>query len=206
MRIELGAQVRSFDGQVIGRVDKLVIDPSSGLLLAAVIRRGFLEDDVAVPIEWLEPATTDELMASRTADQIRELPRFNDAKFHEEPAETPNSYGYPSSGVLWPAAYPVPLGVPADVVAATDGESPGAAQAAIVLDDDSDVVTADGEKAGELHGMIVDRVSGQPDRLLVDAGGDLPDNVEVAAEHVESIDDDAIHLDLPRDDLADQAT
>lgn len=193
MRIELGAHVRSFDDKDIGRIDKLIIEPESGRLLGAVVREGFiLTQDVVIPIDWLQPSTKDEVRCTETADQIRALPAFDEAEFRGAGAD---------EGVLYPSAYPVELAVPAEVVAATDGPDPTRAPQGILVDEEADVIDEAGETVGELRGIIVDPLTGRPDRVLVEGGGELPEDVEVDSAHVTAYSEKSIQLDLPGRDL-----
>src|SRR5207247_5048756 len=69
-RADLGARVRTSDGQEVGVVDKLIFDPATERVKAVAIRRGFiLHRDVEVPIEDLRAGPGDELLLSRSADQ-----------------------------------------------------------------------------------------------------------------------------------------
>ena len=56
MEVELGTQVRSSDGQDVGKVTFLILDPEDGHVKTAVIQKGFLlTEDIEFPIDAFEP-------------------------------------------------------------------------------------------------------------------------------------------------------
>ena len=55
MRVEVGARVRTTDGQDVGTIDRLIVDPGNNEIKAAVIHKGLiLPRDVEVPLSALE--------------------------------------------------------------------------------------------------------------------------------------------------------
>jgi sporulation protein YlmC with PRC-barrel domain len=123
-RVELGASVRTSDGEDIGTIDKLILDPKTREVKSAAVHKPFLvPDDVEIPIEAMQPGTESDIRLGYTADRAKELPRFVEVEYTTVPADYPVDYGYPAGGLLWPVEYPMyPAPAPYPGVA---GPTPG---------------------------------------------------------------------------------
>src|SRR5262245_29167764 len=103
MRTELGAKVRSSDGQDVGKIKHLIVDPESGQVKTVVVEKGFLlPDDVSVPIDALNVEKDGAIGLKYTADEVQNLPRFNPAAYTEPPEGFLTPFPYPVGGLLWP--------------------------------------------------------------------------------------------------------
>jgi sporulation protein YlmC with PRC-barrel domain len=118
MRINLGTKVVTADGQDVGKVDRLVVDPRSDRMQEFVVRKGFfVEHDVIIPMGWVEDrpgnADDDTIHLSKTADEVKKLPEFVENNYVAAPSGMyPGLFGdaalggpaaYGGGGWLWPA-------------------------------------------------------------------------------------------------------
>lgn len=218
MQIELGQTVYSSDGQNIGVVKHLIMDPDSGEVKILVVERGwFLPEDVEVPLDAIERGDGDALSASYTVEQVKRLPRFDETAYTSAYPEQARSFlGFPFRGALWPVAYPMnqfgaqgyPL--PAPVLSGPpDSELPTEVQEYLwrqdeenaVISEGADVYSKDNEKIGEVHRLTFDDTTGHPLRLVVRSGWFFPEDRELPADAIASVDDGVIYLNLYRDQI-----
>jgi sporulation protein YlmC with PRC-barrel domain len=98
--IELGATVRSADGEEIGKIDQLVVDAHTQTIESFILRTGrFHNHDFVVPIETIAREDADHtLHLVFTAAQARAMPEFEQQKFvvAENTAQTEWRYLVPA--------------------------------------------------------------------------------------------------------------
>lgn len=218
MQIGMGEHVRSQDGQDIGRVKYLVLDPPTGQVKKIVVEKGlFLPDDIELPVEALQTMEGKHILLRLTADEVKGCPRFDPSQYMGPPPEAPYpTIGSPFGGFLWPLAYPatsympgvypVPIPLPQDVDSEGNPIPSEVAQrerqadlANAVLSAGSDVVTQDGQKIGELDQVLFDSATGRPTALRVRKGILFHKEIEIPAERIASADDDVILLNITKE-------
>ena len=218
MQIAMGEHVLSQDGEDIGKVKHLVLDPPTGQVKKIVVEKGFfLPDDIELPVEALDSAEGDRVLLRLTADQVKQQPHFDPSQYTGPPPEAPYpTIGSPFGGFLWPLAYPatsympgvypVPIPLPQDI----DSEGNPIPNEVVeqerqkdlanaVLSAGSDVVTQDGHKVGEIDRVIFDPATGRPTALRVRKGFLFHTEVQIPAELIASADDDVVFLNINRE-------
>jgi sporulation protein YlmC with PRC-barrel domain len=124
MRINLGTKVVTADGQDIGKIDRLVVDPRSERMQEFVVRKGFfVEHDIIIPIGEVEDRVgnddDDTIHLRMTAEQVKKMPEFIESSYMAAPdGMYPGLFGdgigmgggAAAGGWLWPA----PIYAPAD--------------------------------------------------------------------------------------------
>jgi sporulation protein YlmC with PRC-barrel domain len=71
MNIGLGVHVHSSDGKDVGTVDKLILDPASGQIKAAVVRKGlFPPKDKESPASLIQSVDDGILYLKAGADEV----------------------------------------------------------------------------------------------------------------------------------------
>jgi sporulation protein YlmC with PRC-barrel domain len=206
MRLELGAHVRSSDGHEIGEIDKLVVEPESGEVRAAIVRHGtLLSEQFEIPIGAFAPGGSDEVLVDYTADEVKGLPRFIPDNYREPLPDYSSPLGYAPGGLLWPgSAYPAP-GLDYDrmsVAPSTDYDQIRSRfdDTTAVIEEGSDVMSRDGEKIGEVHSVSVDAATGRPTRLVIRKGFLFTEDLVIPLSLVDSVGNDAIYLNVDKDE------
>jgi sporulation protein YlmC with PRC-barrel domain len=213
MKIELGAKVITADGKETGTIDKLILDPDSGDIHAVVVRKGLLSGrDVEVPVDGIVGQDAGAARLRFTEAQLDEQPRFYEDSYTTPPpersAEYASGYGYPAASLLWPSRWSGPIagepygheavGAVGDEVAAMHREQDLNNS---VIEAGSEVRSRDGEKVGEVHRVAFDPTTGRPSMLVIRKGFLFTEDVEVPADLILSVGDEAIYLDAPKDEL-----
>jgi uncharacterized protein YrrD len=71
-----GTNVVSSDGEHIGDVERLLIDPGSNKATHLVISQGFFQDRKLVPANWIRSVTEDEVRLLMSSDVMGRLPSY----------------------------------------------------------------------------------------------------------------------------------
>jgi uncharacterized protein YrrD len=211
MELELGQHILSSDGQDIGTIKHLVLDPASGRLKTFVVEKGrFFPDDIEIPLEAVVETRKDGLTLRTTAEQSRHMPRFEEGQYRSVTSpEMDTGTNYPVGGLLLPNSYAAPpvsnSGLPL-FVPILDGQiaaHPRSEQDARLqqLDASNAVISAgdeifsqDMEKVGEVQSITFDSVTGRPMRLVVRQGWLFHKDWELSANSIASVDDGIVYL------------
>jgi len=83
MRMELGATVRSAEGEAVGTIDQLVVDANTHAIVKFILRTGhFHNHDFLVPIDAIAREDGDNtLHLTLSTTQVRALPEFEQQNF-----------------------------------------------------------------------------------------------------------------------------
>jgi len=97
--IELGADIIGSDGEKVGMVDSLVIEPQNGTIQSIVVRKGFFfPTDKILPIAMIANVAENVVTLSASSTEIEELTEYMDTEYVMPPA---GYYGAP--GYMWPS-------------------------------------------------------------------------------------------------------
>ncbi len=218
MHLELGQHVFSSDGHDIGAIKHLILDPASATVKTFVVEQGWiLPADTEIPLEAVLGDGRDVLSVRYTAEQIADLPRFDESQYSSVPQDQASAFmGYSADGLMWPNGYAFPplatagSPLPAPVV---DGELamplPPEVQERLRQQDESnavisagdDVISRDGEKVGEVQSVVFDSVTGRTTILTVRQGWLFHKDWEMSADVIASVDDGVVYLNVDKDQL-----
>jgi sporulation protein YlmC with PRC-barrel domain len=212
MNINLGMHVYTGDDKVIGTVDKLILDPQTGTVKAAVVREGFLlHHDVEVPADMMATGPDGNAHITYTSQEVDALPRFDEADYTTPPMDYTSPFGYPLGGVYWPAGWGIGMAAPLYVppVAAPTGPTYTGDSAVdqeisaalrredlenAVVDKGSDVLDRDGEKVGTVQELAFDPNTNELTALVAHKGLLKGEDFEVPVSLIDKVDDGAVYL------------
>ncbi|HLK57918.1 MAG TPA: PRC-barrel domain-containing protein [Chthonomonadaceae bacterium] len=212
MQIELGQHVHSQDGQEIGKIKHLILDPANGQIKTLVVEKGlFLPDDIEIPLNAIEEQGSDGLRVRYIAEEVKSLPRFDESQYTLLLPEQATSFlGFPYANALWPLGYPMmlnhyPYATPIEGEERTHAPTPEEqehrqrmAEENAVLSAGDDVFSKDGEKVGEVHRVAFDSATGRPTHLVIRRGWLFHEDKEIPADSIASISDGTVTLKLDK--------
>ena len=208
IEIELGARLRSAQGDDLVVVRQFVVSPSTSDITHVIIEKGvFFPEDRVVPVDTMSHVEGGQVVLKADIDPSA-LPRFTPGDYapvedtgRMAPAGTAIAWRYPTSlGAAFPAypVYPIP---PVDIAEAPVQHSLTRAQLppGEVIDAKTPVVSIEGEDIGKVAEVEIDD-QGHLSHLVVDLG--LLNGERVLPAHwVESIGSDAVRLAVATDAL-----
>ena len=108
-----GTTVFTWDGKEVGKVSRVILDPSTNEVTHIVVQKGMLlPTDKVVPIEMVRTATEEQVLLYENAGDVNQLPPFEESHFISTSAQDTNPAGrtsYPyAPAYYW---YPPPAGI-----------------------------------------------------------------------------------------------
>lgn len=152
MNIELGSNIFGNDGEKLGVVDSLVVEPDNGAIQSVIVRKGlFFPTDKILPASAVTSVDKQGVHVNLSKHDVEQLTEYMDAEYVWPPAGYYGSYGY-----LWPATsvYANDLMVDEEV----EERHPGAlilSEGTLVVDTNNDEVGRITEMATDERGRVV---------------------------------------------------
>ncbi|MDP8959534.1 MAG: PRC-barrel domain-containing protein [Actinomycetota bacterium] len=172
MELREGMAVVTADGQEVGTLDRVVMDPRTKEVTDLVVRQGLLfTEDKVVPAEWVLEQRGDQIVLGEDIAAPQDLPAFEESEFvpagHYGRDASPQAarpyYWYPPIGAWAGNAY---LGYPTEPYYLRDVER-NVPEGTVVLKEGIAVVTDDGQHVGDVERLFIDPDSKQATHLLV---------------------------------------
>jgi uncharacterized protein YrrD len=197
MQVDIQAPVYSADGEHVGKVDRVVIDPQDKRVTHIVVHKGtLLSRDIVVPLDDVNTAGDDGVRLRVSADKLDALPDFIEVEWvqpHEGWVPPP---GYFESAVLWPPYF--------GQQAAPSREVMNIGEREVAITEGTDVECTDG-KIGVVDRVQLDAQSGRLEGIVVREGVLFTHHVLVPAAWIASADAEAVRLSVTKDQVAQQA-
>jgi uncharacterized protein YrrD len=176
MQLKQNSSVLTAGGDEVGRVDRVVIDPQSQRVTHVVVRKGTLfTEDKVVPMEMIETADEEQVRLREDAGDLESLPDFIVEEFIPIEGEwgsstdawgyVPPFFWYPPLGQAHPLGYPGYPVPPYKVE--TERNVP---DYTVSLKEGADVLSADGDKVGEVSRVILDPDTDRVTHFLISEG------------------------------------
>jgi uncharacterized protein YrrD len=200
MKLKEDAKIVTANGEEIGRLERVVIDPGSQRVTHIVIRKGTLfTEDKVVPIDMIDTADEEEVRLRDEAVDPELLPSYEVEEYiplEAEPGSASSSWGYvptfywyPPLGQAPPLGHPG-YGIPPYAVE-TERNVP---DYTVSLKEGADVISADGEKVGDVSQVMVDPDSEKVTHFLISEGMFFKDKKLIPVHWVAEVAEDEVHL------------
>lgn len=194
MNITIGSEVISSEGERVGKVGRVVFDPTTDDVDQIVVEwRG---TERLVPLNMIENAGTDSVRLRVTAEVVEQLPHFDPASFEAAPETCPAvaTYGrekaYPPSTFLFPGGQAA-AAPPAEETHKTE---------ALAISEGTEVQALDG-KIGVVDEVLTDQYQDKVTGFIVRKGTLLSRDVRVPIEWVDRIGSGCINLSVTKRQL-----
>ncbi len=200
MQIKQGAKVVTSDHKDVGRVDRVVIDPSTREITHLVVRQGWLfTEDKVLPIEWVSDSVDDTLRLSALEADLQGLRVFEEDRFVsvEDGDETGKSrdsafarpyfyypYGLGMGGATYPFDEP-------GLMVERDRNIPSRT---VALKEGANVIAADGEHVGDVERIVSQGKSDVATYVVISKGLLFKERKVVPNSWIKDVQEDKIHL------------
>lgn len=177
MNFRQDAPVRMANGDEVGRVDRVVIDPKTNEVTYIVVRKGALfTEDKVVPIGMIAAASDEGVQLRPDAGDLQDLPQYQETYYvpadeaDSAPGQTSYAppvyayapYGSPSMGLAFGAALMQP-----DVVAKTTTNIP---ENEIALKQGAKVMSRDDKHVGDVEQVLTDPNTNRASHFVISQG------------------------------------
>ncbi len=207
MQFKENAEVVTAEGNKVGHVDRLVIDPRSKALTHLVVKKGFLfTRDKVIPLNLVETAAEDRITLKKGPQDPDDFPDFEETHYVQveetappERVDTkglrPLAWYYPLPGGAWwhtrMGAYP---GYPEPpYVRRTELNIP---EGTIPLDEGAKVLSSDGKHVGDIERVYVDDQEQRVTHLLISKGLISKSHKLIPSMWVERVGDEEVQLSV----------
>jgi uncharacterized protein YrrD len=201
MQFKKGAEVFSGEGEKVGTLDRVVIDPRTREVSSLVVGKGILfRTDKVIPITLVDLDIEDRIVLKKTnQDIVEDFPDFETA--HYVPLDEPDnpyyeaveaSYWYPPIHPGWAMSNYVGHPQP-EFVLKTDQDIP---EGTVALEEGAKVISRDGKHVGNVEQVITESQENRVSHFVVSEGFLLKERKLVPAVWVTNVAEDEIHLSV----------
>ena len=196
MQFRQSASVYTFNGKEVGRIERVVLDPTTKAVTHLVIRQGILfKEDKVVPVELIGQASEKGIQL-RVGD-LTALPVFEETHYilaSENEARPAEAEIYPlflypapgSAALLQPMA-------PPPYVAQTEQHIP---EGTVALKEGAKVIAADGKNVGTLEQVLTEPGQDRAAYLIIAQGLLLKERRRIPSTWISDISEDEIRLSV----------
>ncbi|RIK42450.1 MAG: hypothetical protein DCC55_08765 [Chloroflexi bacterium] len=206
MQLKDGATVYTADGQTVGSIDRVVIDPRTDEVTHIVVRQGFFfTEDKVVPTDLIDVATEEEVRLRADVEDLDDLPRFEE-RYYIPPEDFSGAegemgypvgyarpyYWYPPVGAAGLGYYGGAYGYPtAPYVTHTVLNIP---EGTIALQEGARVISADGKEVGNVEEVVTDANIERATHLLITEGWLFTEKRLIPVDWIKDVAEDEIRL------------
>lgn len=188
------ASVLTTDGQRVGHLDRVVIDPKTKRVTQIVIRHGaFFPDDRIAPIEMIGEATEETVRLRDYLGNLHGLPKF-EQKDYVDVNDHPDTNPYAES-LYWNP--PVGSGLESTPEAATLAPAITQTPGTVAIRQGAKVTAEDGKDVGRVELILTDSGSRQATHILIAKGLVSKERKLIPTFWVRDFGEDEIHLAAP---------
>jgi uncharacterized protein YrrD len=205
MQFKDGTHVYSFDGQVVGHVDRVVLNPKTKEVTHIVVRKGFLfTEDKIVPLHLLASATEDRVSLREDAGNLDELPPFEETHYIPLDEADLRNGDYPvgmSSALYWYPPMGGSMGYPGIATYAypppyrTETEQ-NIPEGTIALKEGARVFSDDDQHVGNVVRVFTESPSDRVTYFLISEGFIFKEKKLIPVSWIREIQEGEIHLSV----------
>lgn len=212
IKLELGQDVYARDGEKVGSVDRLIINPRTRAIEEIIVHSGFFtREDKLIETGLIERADSGGVRLNASGDEVHGFPTFVEERYTAAPHEgwqdagmvIPNAggtgqllyeapvtgRGYPNTGSIFD---PAPIDPPPLETTSNVPENDA------MISDGTDVVGANGNKLGMVSDVTFDAEGGL-EGFTVKAGLFFKHDVRINADQIAEIGSNHIRLSITAD-------
>jgi uncharacterized protein YrrD len=204
MQFREDATVFSANGDRIGELERVVIEPETKEVSHVVVRKGILfTEDKIVPVNLIASAEEDGITLREDADDLEALPDFYEQHF--VPVEEGEfmgglpPYDYPNPLYWYPPAYGVPYGAPQEYLPEertlyAEETAENVPEGAVALKEGARVISADGDHVGDIDAVLTDPLADRATHFVISEGLLLKGRKLIPIAWVKIVYQDEVHL------------
>lgn len=182
MEFKNGVNVFTAEGDKVGSIERVVVDPRMKEITHVIVKQGFLfTEDKVLPIDLIATATDEQVTLKENVNDLEAMPEFEETQYvtasGSEDAPLPSPMA--STQVAWPMYY-LPPQDPGRKLSSPWNEARGpryvsqtnrnVPEDAVALEDNAKVISADGKHVGNIVKVFSNAENDCITHLLVSRG------------------------------------
>jgi uncharacterized protein YrrD len=201
MQFKANAEVVTTNGDKVGEIDRVVIDPKTDTITHIVIREGFLfTSDKVVPVDWITVTSKDTIVLNASKDKVDTLPDFEETHYvpredsHYPEDYAPAYYWYPSATVDWwtDPGYRTFFG--AEAPPFTKVTTRATPDGTVPLREGAKVYSSDDRHVGNVERVFADRDSERATHFVIEAGLIFKERKLIPTSWIDTMTEDEVFL------------
>ena len=204
MQFKKDAEIITSDGDKLGTIDRVVLDPDSNDVTHLVVSKGFLlTTDKVLPVEMINYSTEENVVLKEEVSNFEDLPNFEQSYFVKvdngkpiDPAEetfVPSLYWYPPMGTRWDLGVETGYDHPQYRIQKEKNIPEGT----VALQEGAEVLSRDEVKVGDIERVITDKE--HVTHIVIAEGLILREKKLIPAGWISMVFPDRIHLSVDAD-------
>jgi uncharacterized protein YrrD len=203
MRFRQNADVVTAQGEKVGEVDRVVLDPHTNAVTHVVVRQGLLfTEDKAVPVDLVASATEERVTLRPDAGDLEALPEFQEKHYvlvdERELSRTETASTQPTPVYWYPPLYSHTYGVPGPYAVARLPLSVqierNVPEGTVALKEGAEVISADGEHVGDVKEVMTDPEADEVTHFVISQGLLFKDQKLIPYHWVSRLGEKSVHL------------
>lgn len=202
MEFKEGTNIYTRDGDKVGEIERVVINPRTKKVSHLVIKKGFIfTEDKVVPVKYVDTANPDQIILRQEDLDVDSLPDFTDTHYLEvDEDEIPEPYAprgymplyyYQPVGTWW--SYPAFFSDPGEPHY-VEVEAANIPENTVALETGADVYSSNGEKVGSVERILTDATTRRASHIVVAEGLLFKSRTSIPTYWINLVTSNEIHL------------
>jgi uncharacterized protein YrrD len=198
MLLQKNASVIGADGEQVGSLERVVLNPESKMITDIVVRTGtiFKQAEKVVPVGDIVETDENQVVLNHAAEELESFPPLEERHVVETEQRPPVISGAP--GLYGPAVVP---SAGEKFFTQTEQNIP---DGTVAMKEGAKVITADGKHVGNVERVLADASVDQVTNLEISKGLFSKEWRLIPMKWVKTIDEDEIHLRVNEDAIDDE--
>ncbi len=208
IQLQKNATVLTTDGESVGQVDRVVLNPETKVVTHVVVGKGlFKTDEKVVPIDMVTETNDNQVVLREEAGSLKSFPPFEET--HLIDAGSDYQGGSPASANIPPTMLGTQGAGVSLMPASRDRFNTQIEQnipeGTVALKEGAKVITAEGKRVGSVERVVADAPADRASYLFVKVGRFAGETKMIPITWVRDLSEDEIHLRVHKDAIEELA-
>lgn len=205
MEIREDVQVKTAKGEVVGKVDRVVIDPGTLKVTHLVVQKGLLfTRDKVIPAEWITSTSEDEVILKPDIVDFDALPDFEETNYILLEEGDPERASMFADDLAHPYYWYPPIGGFGSIVYPAVGEGPvvrketeqNIPENTVALKEGAGVLDKNGDQVGNVERIFTDTRTRHVTHFVISSGLLFKERKLIPVHWVTLFEEDKVHISV----------
>lgn len=202
MKLTKGADVFNSQGEKLGTLHRVIIDPQSKAVTHIVVEKGWLfTTNKVISVSQIDSQGDDRLIVTGPEDDPEQFPAFEEAHYvnldeNDHPdAEIDGAYWYPPANLAWWRTGATYMGYYPPMPSYVMRTSQNIPEGTVALEEGAKVISKDDKHVGDIEQVIVEPQDNRATHFVVH-GGPFSDRKLIPVLWISNIDEKEVRLSV----------